>query len=183
MRGVISAIGLAIVFVALNADAQSRPDFSGTWMPVRTTSGSACDGSFTITQDAATLRVALTAPSARPDVYNFDGSETRQTFDGRGAVTSPSRGSWTVNTMGSVTRAAWNGDQFVAVTHTAAKMVWPGKGRGEFDLENTFRRTFSLDASGHLVIEHLAILDPYPGGSTRRAELPNSWKCTYARSR
>ena len=85
--------------------------------------------------------------------------------------------------MGSVTRAAWNGDRLVAVTHFAIKMIWPGNGPGEFDLENTFRRTFSLDASGRLVIEQIAILDPYPGGSPRRLELPDSRKCTYTRSR
>jgi hypothetical protein len=38
-----------------------------------------------------------------------------------------------------------------------------------------------LDAGGRLVIENLAILDPYPGGSQVRIDLPHpdSWKCTY----
>lgn len=181
MRGFIGAIGLAVV-VELHANAQTRPDFSGTWIPVETTSVTACNGSLTVTQDAATLRVVLTAASARPDVYNFDGMESRQTFAGT-TVASPRPGSWTVNTVGSVTRAAWNGERLVTVTHVTSKMIWPGNGPGEFDLENTFRRTLSLDASGRLVLEHLAILDPYPGGSTRRLDLPDSWKCTYAKSR
>jgi hypothetical protein len=183
MRGFIGAIGLAVVLVQLHANAQTRPDFSGIWIPVETTSVTACNGSLTVTQDAATLRVASTALSARPDVYNFDGTETRQTFAGTSAVASPRPGSWTVTTLGSVTRAAWNGDRLVAVTHVASKMIWPGNGPGEFDRENTFRRTLSLDASGRLVLEHLAILDPYPGGSTGPLDLPDSWKCTYAKSR
>jgi hypothetical protein len=183
MRGFIGAIGLAVVLVELHANAQARPDFSGMWILVERTSVPACNGSLTVTQDAATLRVAVTASSARPDVYNFDGRETRQTFAGTAAVASPRPGSWTVNTVGSVTRAAWNGDRLVAVTHTASKMIWPGNGPGEFDLENTFRRTLSLDASGRLVLEHLAIRDPYPGGSPKRLDLPDSWTCTYAKSR
>jgi hypothetical protein len=183
MRGFIGAIGLAIALVESHANAQTRPDFTGTWNTVETTSVTACNGSLTVTQDAATIRVVSTAPSARPDVYNFDGTETRQTIAAAPAAASPRAGSWTVNTVGSVTRAAWNGDRLVTVTHVASKMIWPGNGPGEFDLENTFRRTFSLDASGRLVVEYLAILDPYPGGSTSRFELPNSWKCTFAKSR
>jgi hypothetical protein len=183
MRGFIATIGLAVVLVELHANAQTRPDLSGTWIPLETTSVAACKGSLTVTQDAATLRVAVTAPSARPDVYAFDGTETRQSFTGTAAVASPPPGSWTVNTVGSVTRAAWNGDRLVAVTHIASKMIWPGNGPGEFDLENTFRRTLSLDASGRLVVERLAIFDPYPGGSTKRLEVPDSWTCTYAKSR
>jgi len=181
MRGLVGAIGLAIVLVELHANAQTRPDFSGTWNPVELTSMSRCDGSITVTQDAATLRVAWTTPSTRPDVYNFDGTETRQTFAGAPEA-SPRSGGWTANTVATVTRAAWNGDRLVAVTHMLVKMIWPGNGPGEFDLENTVQRTLSLDASGRLVIEHLWILDPYPGGSTTRLpELPNSWKCTYAK--
>lgn len=184
MRGFIGAIGLAIVLVELNGNAQTRPDFSGTWNRVESTSVAGwCDGSLTVTQDAATLRVAGTTPSARPDVYDFDGTETRQTFP-ETPMASPQQGGWTAKTVGTVTRAAWFGDRLVAVTHVAIKMLWPGNGPGEFDLENTVQRTFSLDASGRLVIERLSILDPYPGGSmTRTLELPNSWKCTYAKSR
>src|SRR4051812_25061568 len=182
MRGFIGAIGLAVVLVELHANAQTRPDFSGTWILVETTSATACNGSLTVTQDAATLRVALRA-SARPEVYNFDGTATQQTFAATPGVASPRPGSWTVNTVRSVARAAWNGDRLVTVTHDESRMIWPGNGPGEFDLENTFRRTFSLDASDRLVLEHLVIFDPYPGGSTRRLELPDSWKCAYAKSR
>lgn len=186
MRILIGAIGLAGVLGPLHANAQTRPDFSGTWIiveTVKTVPGPGCNGSLTVTQDTATLRVASTATSARPEVYNFDGTESRQTFAGTPAAAPPRPGGWTVNTVGSVTRAAWNGDRLVEVTHTASKMIWPGNGPGEFDLENTIRRTLSLDAMGRLVLEHLAILDPYPGGSTRRLDLPDSWTCIYARSR
>jgi hypothetical protein len=183
MRGFIATIGLAIVLVELHAGAQARPDFSGTWIPVEATPVPACKGSLTITQNAATVRVASTDPAARPDLYNFDGSEARQTFAATPAVASPRPGGWTVHTVGSVARTAWNGDRLVTVTHVTSKMLWPGNGPGEFDLENTFRRTFSVDASGHLVVDHFALLDPYPGGSTMRLEPPDSWTCIYARSR
>jgi hypothetical protein len=181
MREFIGAFGLAVVLVELHAAAQTRPDFSGTWIPVETTSVRTCNGSLNVTQDARTLRVASTAPAARPEVYNFDGTEARQSFADTPAVAAPRPGSWTVNTLRSVTRAAWNGDRLVAVTHVSTRMIWPGNGPGEFDLENTFRRTFSLDASGRLVLDHLAILDPYPGGSPKRLDLPDSWQCTYAK--
>ena len=65
IRRFVGAIGLAVVLVELRGNAQTRPDFSGTWIPAESTSVTACNGSLTVTQDTATMRVALTAPSAR----------------------------------------------------------------------------------------------------------------------
>src|SRR4051812_45901380 len=93
MRGFIVAIGLSVALVGVRATAQTRPDFSGSWIRVEQTSVPACNGSLTITQDGATMRVAVTAQSAGQEIYHFDGTETRQTFDGTPAV-PPQTGSW-----------------------------------------------------------------------------------------
>src|SRR5438045_3335104 len=102
MREFIGAIGLALVLITVPAAAQSRPDLSGTWIHVEESSAKACTGSLTVTQDAVSLRVASKDPSVRPDVYNFDGTDTRQTFAPAQTVASPRAGAWTVQTLGSV---------------------------------------------------------------------------------
>lgn len=117
MRRFTGAIGLAVVLVELHANAQLPHCVSRRW--------------------------------ARPPVRTLITStgETRHTIAATPDAASPRPGSWTVNTVASVTRAAWNGDRLVTATHVASKMIRPGNGPGEFNLENTFPRTFSLDAS------------------------------------
>ena len=64
------------------------------------------------------------------------------------------------------------------------KMWWPSHPPGEFNLQNTFKETMSLDASGRLVVDNLVIQDPYPGGAPVRIDLPfpDAWKCIYTKA-
>ena len=82
----------------------------------------------------------------------------------------------------SVARAAWNGDQFVVVTHTTMTMTWPSQLPGEFERETTTRDSYSSNDRGQLIAEHRIVVDPLPGGAERRIDLPDSWTCTYTRS-
>ena len=58
----------------------------------------------------------------------------------------------------------------------------PSMMRGEFEREQTIREALSLDASGHLVVDHTVIVDPFPGGSTKQLDVPLSWTCTYGKT-
>src|SRR4051794_916960 len=100
MHGSIGAIALALAFVGSHATPQTRPDFSGTWTLTERTFP-ACIGSLSLSQDADRLRIAPTSPSAPPDIYNFDGTETRQTLAPAFAP-DPRPGAWVVKTVGSV---------------------------------------------------------------------------------
>lgn len=181
-------------------DATQRADpadFSGTWVLDPTGAG-ACRGSFTATQDAATLSldsagVAVShqesasppaTTSGRRVIYNFNGTDTRQAFptpQPRPPDATPT--TWIATTVASVAHASWNGDQLIIVTHTTMRITWPSQMPDEFDRQHTFRDALSLDASGHLVIDRVAIIDPLPGGTTVRLNFPpTSRKCTYKKA-
>ena len=183
MRGVIAIAVVTLALGAVRAAAQTRPDLSGTWNLVEPAESPVCGRSFTITQDAATLRLESTTKSGQAQVYNFDGSDTTRNLPPATAP-DPGRG-WIAKMIQSVARAGWNGDRLVAVRHDTMKMWWPGNGPGEFNLQNTFRETMSLDAGSRLVVDNLAIMDPYPGGSPVRVDLPlpDSWNCIYTKQR
>jgi hypothetical protein len=184
MRGVITIAAVTLALGTPALTAQTRPDFSGTWIPAESTSVRTCSGSIVLTQDAATLRLESTTKTGQAQVYSFDGSDTRRTLPAA-TPPDPSQRGWVAKMTESVARAAWNGDRLVTVRHDTMKMWWPGNGPGEFNLQNTFRETMSLDAGGRLVIDHLAIQDPYPGGSPVRVDLPlpDSWNCIYTKQR
>jgi hypothetical protein len=81
-----------------------------------------------------------------------------------------------------VARAAWNGDQFVVVTHHRMTMTWPSQLPGEFERETTIKEVYSFDQAGRLVIERRVFVDPLPGGSARRVDVPDSWTCVYTKT-
>jgi hypothetical protein len=80
----------------------------------------------------------------------------------------------------SVARAAWNGDQFVVVAHHRMTVTWPSILPGEFEREIARRDVYSFSGVGQLVVEGRVLVDPLPGGSDRRIDLPDSWTCVYA---
>ena len=132
-----------------------------------------------VTQDATTL----TRGSTPPVTYKFDGSDTTQTSPPaplRPADVSPT--AWIGHATGRVSRAAWNGDQFVIVTHSTMRMTMPSMLPDAFDRLNTSREIFALNANGDLMIDVVSITDPLPGGTPSRMNLPWSWTCTYKRA-
>jgi hypothetical protein len=81
-----------------------------------------------------------------------------------------------------VSRAAWTGDRLVIVTHRTVTMSWPDRLPVEFERQHTFRETMALDG-GELVVDHLAISDPLPGGTAKRIDgPPSSWSCRYRKA-
>lgn len=194
-RGLMAAAA-TLVFASTQPSAQSPPDFSGTWTSIEQKSPRPCQRAITATQTAATLTLsALDAPTFAPDnaapppvtsrrrVINLDGTDTREpirTAPPRPPEAAPS--TWIATTVGSVTRAAWNGHQLVIVTHRTMKVTWPSMMRGEFEREQTIREALSLDASGHLVVDRAVIVDPLPGWSTKQLDFPLSWTCTYGKT-
>jgi hypothetical protein len=178
LRSIGLALAVLVVLAQLQLDAQARPDFSGSWV-LSEGSGPACGKSITATQDAATLSLQ----SDRTVIYKFDGSDTIEAVTPappRPADASPD--AWFAHAVAGVSRAAWNGDQFIIVTHRTMRMTWPRMMPDAFDRLHTFQQTLTLNADGRLIIDRLAILDPLPGGTTKRLDIPMSLTCTYKRA-
>ena len=126
---------------AITAQAQTRPDFSGSWTFDRARSAEPWNGRIVIaailgdqcdaTQDATSLKLAITVGGQKvPAVYNFDG-ESRNLSPGDIPVTS---------------RTSWDGPRLVIVSTSAAVV----KGR---NVTIETRRVMSLDGAGNLIIE------------------------------
>lgn len=111
----VTALALVMALGAAGAGAQTRPDFSGTWVlvPEQSRTGGAGNTSaeeLTATQNAKTLTVVLakTPSGVLPGtyVYNLDGSESRNANPGaRGGPTE------------LVSRATWEGSSLVISTN------------------------------------------------------------------
>jgi hypothetical protein len=181
--GRVFAVVIPFVLVQLYSQAQTRPNLAGTWTPTDKPSGLAfCAGSLTLAQDESSLRVQ-SGDEAHATAYRFDGTETRE-------VLAPARArppdipptAYVANKTRSVARAAWNGDQFVVVTHITMTMTWPSQLPGEFDREVVTKETYSLDNAGQLIVKRQVIQDPLPGGSTESLNLPDSSICAYTRA-
>ena len=194
-RGFVVAGTLTLALAAVHADAQTRPDFSGTWVLADAGVSIFCHGSFTATQSADTLSLDFAAGSAasgdtlsppalsgRRLIYNLNGTDRRETFPVGPRPASAQPGAWIATTAESVSRAAWNGDQLIVVTHRLMKFTWPSNTPPEFDWQQTFRDALSLDANGQLVIDRIAVIDPLPGGTTRRLEVPTTGTCRYRKA-
>jgi hypothetical protein len=178
LHAIALATAATVALAPVPSSAQARPDFSGSWVLSEGT-GPACRESMTVSQDTATL----TLGSSRTVTHKFDGSDTIQPAPPaalRPASASPTE--WIANAAGSVSRAAWNGDQFVIVTHHTVRMTMPQAMRDAFERQNTFRETYALDAKRQMVVDTVAIIDPLPGGTPMRMNLPNAWTCRYARA-
>jgi hypothetical protein len=133
---------VAVAFVASSAFAQAT-SFAGTWnMVVDPAQQQAAGGggrggrggfgpTFTIAQDAKTLTITRTTQNGEmKTVYNLDGSESKNTVQGRGGA------------MEQISTAKWEGANLVVTTKI---MV------GEQAAES--KTTFSLDKDGSLWIE------------------------------
>ena len=126
---------------AINAPAQTHPDFSGRWRFDRAMSAQPWNGRIVIaailgdqcdaTQDPTSLKLAITVGGQKVTaVYNFDG-ESRNISPGDIPVTS---------------RTSWDGARLVIVSTSAA--VVQGK-----DVTIETRRVIWLDADGNLIVE------------------------------
>ena len=138
-RNALVVGALSLVFAASIAQAQDKPNFSGSWTVVADpnaapTAGRGGGGGLgqaaTITQDAKTLTVTRTTQNGEVKlVYNLDGSESKNMVQGRGGQTE------------QVSKATWDGNKLVITTNMMM---------GENAVTRT--QTMSLDASGQLVV-------------------------------
>ena len=146
-RNALIVGALSLVFAASVAQAQGKPDFSGSWALVADPNapapgrggGGGLGQAATIAQDAKTLTVTRTTQNGEVKlVYNLDGSDSKNMVQGRGGQTE------------QVSKATWEGNTLVIST--------------TFQMgENAVTRTqkMSLDASGNLVV---AVTSPGRGG-------------------
>jgi hypothetical protein len=174
------AVVVAFVLVQSSSHGQARPNLSGTW--TLTAKPGICPGSLTLLQDESSLRVEA-GGGAPARIYRFDGTETREVLAPAPArpVTMPPT-AYDAHKTRSVARAAWNGNQFVVITHTTMTITWPSQMSGEFERETTGKDTYSSDAEGQLFVERRVVVDPLPGGTERRMEIPESWTCAYTKA-
>jgi hypothetical protein len=129
---------LSLVVAASVAQAQDKPNFSGSWTlvvdPNAPAPGRGGGGGLgmaaTLTQDAKTLTITRTTQQGEvKTVFNLDGSESKNMMMGRGGQTE------------QVSKAVWEGNTLVVTTNFTMG-------------ENAVTRTqkFMLDATGQLVV-------------------------------
>jgi len=146
-RNALIVGALSLVFAASIAQAQDKPNFSGSWTLVVDPNapapgrggGGGLGQAATLTQDAKTLTVTRTTQNGEVKlVYNLDGSDSKNMMMGRGGQTE------------QISKAAWEGSTLVITTTFSMG-------------ENTVTRTqkFSLDTSDQLVV---ATTSPGRGG-------------------
>lgn len=141
-RNALVVGALSLVVAASIAQAQDKPNFSGSWTLIANPNAAGGGGgggrgggaglgqAATITQDAKTLTVTRTTQNGEVKlVYNLDGSESKNMVQGRGGQTE------------QVSKATWDGNKLVISTTLTMG-------------ENTVTRTqtMSLDGSGQLVV-------------------------------
>jgi hypothetical protein len=166
--------------------SQGRADFSGSWVVADpwervdpSSQGLALGPAFTLTQDATTLSVEMagayfgldpTSPgghewlgvgSLRRDTYNLEG-ESRVTYPQPSGSLTPGPPS---RPLASLSRATWQGNVLVVVTHTTMVEHFPARRPSDFTLEKTRRLVFHFDDKAQLVVESLIIEDPLPWSS------------------
>lgn len=129
---------LSLVFAASVAQAQAKPDLSGSWTLVVDPNapapgrggGGGLGSAATLMQDAKTLTVTRTTQNGEVKlVYNLDGSDSKNMVQGRGGQTE------------QVSKAAWEGNTLVITTTFQM---------GETAATRT--QKMMLDASGQLVV-------------------------------
>ena len=160
-RGAVFSVSLAaatMLLVSTELGAQNRPSFAGTWAVIADANapappagggggggggggrgggrggGAGLGMGATITQDANTLTIVrATGAGEVRTVYNLDGSESRNTVQGRGGA------------MEQVSRARFDGSKLVITTQQTM---------GGNPVETTM--SLSLDPQGVLVVEATA---------------------------
>ena len=141
-RNALIVGALSLVFAASIAQAQDKPNFSGTWTRVADPNAAGGGGggggrgggglgeAATLTQDAKTLTITRQTQNGEvKSVFNLDGSESKNMVMGRGGQTE------------QVSKATWDGAKLVITTSFTM---------GEAAVTRT--QTLSLDASGQLVV-------------------------------
>ncbi len=140
-RNALIVGALSLVFAASVAQAQDKPNFSGSWTLVVDPNAAGGGGgggrgggglgqAATLTQDAKTLTITRTTQNGEvKTVFNLDGSESKNMMQGRGGQTE------------QVSKAAWDGAKLVITTSFQMG-----------DNAVTRTQTFSLDGSGQLVV-------------------------------
>ena len=113
-RNFLMAGALALVLAVPAANAQDKPNFSGSWTlvpdPNAPTGGRGGGGGLgqaaTITQDAKTLTVTRTTQQGEvKTVYNLDGSESKNMMSMRGGQVE------------QVSKATWKGKELLITTN------------------------------------------------------------------
>ncbi len=139
-RSVWFAVFLALAVVAI-AFAQAKPNFSGTWTPQAPAAGAppaggggrggGMMGPMTVTQTDKTLTVERTmGENTIKQVYNLDGTETKNEMPGRGGTTV------------QTSTCKWDGNKLLITTKYEG---------AQGPVERT--QTWSLTAEGNLQIE------------------------------
>jgi hypothetical protein len=119
----------AVVLVAADLVAQTKPSFAGEWKMVVADGHGVPGVDLVITQDATSMTVDYVrgrAPAPAKLTYNLDGSASKNMVAGRGGAPAA-----------QASRAMWAGNNLVVTTTTG---------------EGDERRTFSMDG-GYLVVE------------------------------
>lgn len=134
----LMAGALALVLAVPAANAQDKPNFSGTWTLVPDPNAPATGGrggggglgqAATITQDDKTLTVTRTTQQGEvKTVYNLDGSESKNMMSMRGGQVE------------QVSKATWDGNTLKITTNFTM---------GENAV--TTNQSFALDATGQLI--------------------------------
>jgi hypothetical protein len=165
----------------------ARPDFSGKWVFASSQPsgglGNALGDKFSITQDAATLRIDTTAFRVSDSrtvslfetrfpirtIYSLDGIEHPS------QVSTDASPTFRVEMMSiieeSISKATWAGRQLVIMTYSRMKTTVPSRTPSNVR-RRTERQALSTEADGTLVVESLIVVDPLPGADEAPSPTP-----------
>jgi hypothetical protein len=167
---------MAALVLSASPAAQTHPSFSGRWIP--STDPGASNGApvlgpeVRITQDATTVAIEIivivgnasgTTSQTQRLVYKLDGSDSPQDVRTASGPADPTR-TMAMWTAASMSRAGWNNDRLVIVTHDTLKFSFPD-GSATPPVETRLRtdwQSLSIEGDGTLVAERLSIIDPLP---------------------
>jgi hypothetical protein len=133
------AVAAALVLAAAVLPAQTKPNFTGTW--IITAPAEAAGQEQEVRHTATTLSTGHASEGGgHHSSYKLDGSESRNELTSHGAP------------LVTISKASWDGDKVVITSAT----TYPD-GR---KLES--KETWSLNPSGQLVIEHAMTMTGQP---------------------
>ena len=198
-RSVLVACAVTAVVTFTGLDAQSRPDFSGTWTLVSSTPiGSHAMGTeFKVVQNGSTLTIDLEGIAARytsgrsvqtaypvRNIYALDGLEhPPQVVSDPPLMTTATLSAETMKVASvsseSTRRATWAGGQIVVMMHNTYKVTAPTRTPSEATIRQTVRQAFSLGPDGSLSVESLVVADPIPWGGDFEQPSPTPVRSVY----
>lgn len=193
MRRMMTLAFIVVVGTAVaQIEAQSRPDFSGTWALITNdTGGTPVFGqTLKLVQDAKTLTVestgylindsrgaseSRTVPYTTVATHTLDGDEhpltTTFTMQDGGTLAARAEALLSIPDT-AVSKGLWTGRQLIVMTYRTFVMNRTTTPPTSFTRRQTVRESFQLNSDGTLAVDRLIVGEPLPWGRDLDREQP-----------